>query len=64
MDDDATPIQVFDAVVGVHRWVGRPRVHWKNQVKEALSSLGVTNWRRLAQNRGAWREALRQAKTR
>ena len=61
MDEDAPPRQVFDAVVGGHRRVGRPRMRWKDQVKEALTSLGVTNWRRRAQNKGAWREALRQA---
>ena len=46
MDEDATPRRVFVAVVGGHRRVGRPRTFWKDQVEEALTSNGVTNWRR------------------
>ena len=44
----------FDAVVGGHRRVGRPRTRWKDHVIEALTLLGLTNWR----------EALRPAETR
>ena len=43
MDEDAPPRQVFDAVVGGHRRVGRPRTRWKNQVEETLISIGVSN---------------------
>ena len=57
-------IAIAGSIAGGHRRVGRPRTRWKDQVKEALTSLGVTNWRRRAQSRGAWREALRQAETR
>ena len=46
MDEGAPPRRVFDAVAGGHRWVGRPRTLWKDQVKEALTLLGVTNWSR------------------
>ena len=53
MDEDAPPRRVFDAVVGCHRRKGRPRTRWKDQVGEALTSLGVTNWRRRAQSRDA-----------
>ena len=59
-NEDASPRRVFDALVGGHRLVGRPRTRWKDQVEEALTSNGVTNWRRRAQSRVAWREALRQ----
>ena len=64
MDEDVLSRRMFDAVVGGHRRVERPSMRWKHQVKEALTSLGVTNWRRRAQSRGTWREALRQTKTR
>ena len=33
MDEDAPPRRVFDAVVGGHRRVGRPRTYWKDQVE-------------------------------
>ena len=42
MDEDASPRRVFDAVIGCHRQVGRPRTRWKDQVEEALTSLGLT----------------------
>ena len=58
------PRRVFDAVVGGHRRVGRPRTRWKDQVEEALTSIGVTNWSRRAQSTDVWREALRQVETR
>ena len=44
MDKDAAPRRVLDAVVGIHRPVGRPRIRWKDQVEEALTSIGVA-WR-------------------
>ena len=40
---------------------GRPCIRWKDQIEEALSSIGVTNWRRRARSRGAWKDVLRQA---
>ena len=61
MDEDASPRRVFDAMVGCHRQKG---TRWKGQLEEALTSLGVTHCKRLAQSRGAWRKALRQAETR
>ena len=61
MDEDAPAKRVFDAEVSGRRRRRRPCLRWKDQVEGALSSLGVTNWRRRAQSRGAWREVLRQA---
>ena len=43
MDEDGLPSRVFDAVVGGHRRLGRPPTRWKDQVEEAMTSLGVTN---------------------
>ena len=43
MNEDAPLRRVFEAVVGGHLRVGRLRTRWKDQVKEALTSLGVTN---------------------
>ena len=64
MYEDAPLRREFDALVGGHGRAERPCTRWKDHVKEALSSLGVDNWRRREQSRGAWREALRQAETR
>ena len=58
IDEGPPPRQVFDAVVGGHRRKGRTPRRCKDQVEEALTSLGVTNWRKQR------REALKQAETR
>ena len=63
MDEEAPARKAFDAVVGGQRRRGRPRLRWKDQTTEALSALGISNWRRRAQSRGAWRQILDQAQT-
>lgn len=40
---------------------GRPKLRWKDQVEEDISKLGVTNWRRSAEDRSAWKSILRSA---
>ena len=52
MNEDAPPRRVSDAVVGGHRQQERPRTLWKYQVEEALTLLGVTNWRRVQSRDG------------
>ncbi|XP_060665561.1 uncharacterized protein LOC132797804 [Drosophila nasuta] len=64
MDEDAPARKVFDAVIVGTRRRGRPRMRWQDQVMENLSTLGVTNWRRRAQDRDAWRHIALQAETR
>ena len=39
-------------------------VRIEDQIVEALSSIGVTNWRRRARRRDAWKDLLRQAEIR
>ena len=39
-------------------------MRWKDQIEEALPSIGVNNWRRRARSRGAWKNVLRQAELR
>ena len=63
INEDAFPRRVFDAVVGDDRRLVRPRTRWKDKVVEALTLIGVTNWRRRTQSRCAWRELLKQAET-
>ncbi|XP_060665319.1 uncharacterized protein LOC132797575 [Drosophila nasuta] len=63
MDEDAPARKVFDAVIVGTRRRGRPRTRWQDQVMETLSTLGVTNWRRRAQDRDAWRHITLQAET-
>ena len=58
------PLDVFDAGICGSRRRGRPCIRWKDQIEEALSSIGVTNWRRGARSRDAWKDVLRQAEIR
>ena len=64
MEDNAPARRVFAAGICESRRRGRPCIRWKDQIEEALSWIGVTNWRRLARNRGAWKNVLRQAEIR
>ncbi|XP_051859298.1 uncharacterized protein LOC127565328 [Drosophila albomicans] len=64
MDEDAPARKVFDAMIVGTRRRGRPRTRWQDQVMDTLSTLGVTNWRRRAQDRAAWRHIALQAETR
>ena len=51
----------FDArMCGSRRREG-PYIRRKDQIKEALASIDVTNWRRCARSREAWNDILRQA---
>ena len=62
MDTNAPALKVFDAVpAGGSRGRGRPPLRWKDQVEKDLTSLGVSNWRRLARERNDWRALLSSA---
>ena len=52
-EEDAPARRVFDGRICGSRRRGRPCIHWKDQIKEALLSIGVTSWRRHARSRGA-----------
>ena len=59
MEKDALARRVFDAGISGSRRRGRPCIRWEDQIEEALSSIGVTNWRRRAKSRSAWKDVLR-----
>ena len=56
--------EVVDAGICGNRRRGRPCIRWKDQIEEALSSIGVTNWRRHARSRCAWKDVLPQVEIR
>jgi hypothetical protein len=41
---------------------GRPKIRWKDDVREDLKDLGIYNWTTCTQNRSAWKEIVEQAK--
>jgi hypothetical protein len=42
---------------------GRPRARWKDDVRNDLRKMGVTNWKQRMQERKKWKEIIEQAKT-
>ena len=63
MDTDVPALKVFDSKpAGGSRGRGRPPLRWKDQVEKDLASLGISNWRQLAQKRNNWRALLDSAK--
>ena len=46
MVEDAPARRAFDVGICRSRRRGRSCIRWKDQIEEALSSIGATNWRR------------------
>jgi len=42
---------------------GTPRVRWEDGVRNDLRKMGVSNWRKRAQERKQWKGIIEQAKT-
>jgi hypothetical protein len=40
----------------------RPKIRWKDDVREVLKDLGIYNWTTRTQNRSTWKEIVEQAK--
>jgi hypothetical protein len=45
------------------RPVGRPKTLWEDDVLEDIKSMNVSNWNKVAQNRGSWNKVVEQART-
>ena len=60
MEEDDPARRTFDAGICGSCRRGRPCMRWKDQIKEALSSIGVTNCSRRTRSRGAWKDVLLQ----
>ena len=58
MEEHAPARRVFDAGIYGSRPRGRPCIHWKAQIEEVLSSIGVSNWCRRAKSRDPWKDVL------
>ena len=65
MEEDALARRLFDAGICGSRRRGRLFcIRWKDQIEEAVSLIGATNWHRRAKSRSAWKDVLRQAEIR
>jgi hypothetical protein len=45
------------------RPIGRPKTRWEYDVLEDIKSMNISNWKKVAQNRGSWKKAVEQART-
>jgi hypothetical protein len=47
----------------VKRPIGRPKTRWEDDVLEDISSMNVSNWKKVAQDRDRWKKVVEQART-
>ena len=45
------------------RPIGRPKTRWEDGVLEDIKSINIRNWKKVAQYRDSWKEAVEQART-
>ena len=62
MEDGRIPNKVINVKFHNTRPVGKPRMRWEDVVRRDTSQiLGITEWRRRAEDRKEWRRLLREA---
>jgi hypothetical protein len=44
------------------RPIGRPKTPWEDDVLGDIRSLNVNNWKKVAQGRDGWKEAVERAR--
>ncbi|XP_067130443.1 uncharacterized protein [Centruroides vittatus] len=62
MDPERNVSQVYRERPEGKSWRGRPQERWDEDVEDDLRRMGVSCWRRKAQNRGEWVKILDEAK--
>ena len=45
------------------RPVGRPKTRWEDDVLDDIKNVNVRNWKKVAQNRDIWKQAVELART-
>jgi len=46
-----------------NRPIGRPEIHWEDDILEDIKSMNICNWKNVAQNRDRWNKVVEQART-
>jgi len=44
------------------RPIGRPKTRWEDDVLEDIKSINMSNWKKVALNRGSWKKVVEQAR--
>jgi hypothetical protein len=44
------------------RPTGRPKMRWEDDVLEDVSSINISKWKNLAQNRDSWKKVFERAR--
>jgi len=59
-----------NTVQRIKRWkpmskrpVGRPKTRWEDDVLDDIKNVNVRNWKKVAQNRDIWKQAVELART-
>ena len=61
MEENVPSIQVYNAGICGSWQRERSFLNCTDQIEDALSSIGVTNWRGRTRSKGTWEDVLRQA---
>ena len=40
------------------RTIGRHKTHWEDDVLEDITSMNVSNWKKIVQNRDSWKKVV------
>ena len=63
MDPNRAPRKLFESDPDGRRGVGRPKTRWIDGVQADLKALGKRNCKTLGQDRNAWKNLLKEAKS-
>jgi hypothetical protein len=59
---ERTVRRIYEWQPHARRKRGRPKIRWKDDVRENLKELGIYNWLTRTQDRSRWKEIVDQAK--
>jgi hypothetical protein len=60
MPEERVVKKIFPGQPGGSRRKGRPRLRWVDDLEEDLKKIGISGWRRMAEDRKGWRRRLLQ----
>jgi hypothetical protein len=63
MTNDGMVTKLYDCMPVFTGLAGRPKIRWKNDIKEDLRIMRVNNWAKCIQDRIKWKEVVEKAKT-